>query len=140
MIVVVLIRWWTDTCPFCRTSAPALDSLHEEFGEQGLAVIGMYHPKPARDVTPEHARRAAKRLGISFPVAIDDRWEHLRRWWLSRGGRRATSVSFLLDRHGDVRYVHPGPVFALPGQGDERAVADYREIRSRVRALLAEAD
>ncbi len=36
---VVLLRWWTDTCPFCARSAPALVELHERYADRGLVVV-----------------------------------------------------------------------------------------------------
>ena len=42
---VVLVRWWTDTCPYCTRSAPALVEFHERYAERGLTVVGIYHPR-----------------------------------------------------------------------------------------------
>ena len=33
---VILIRWWTETCPFCSRSAPALNEFHDTFKDKGL--------------------------------------------------------------------------------------------------------
>ncbi len=46
---VVLVRWWTDTCPFCASSAPALRALHDEYADRGLQLIGVFHPKGLPD-------------------------------------------------------------------------------------------
>ena len=43
-------------------------------------------------------------------VVIDGDWSQLEKWWLGTGKRQATSVSFLVDVEGVVRFVHPGPV------------------------------
>ena len=53
---VVLVRWWTDTCPFCASSAPALRQLHEQYSAKGLTVIGVFHPKAGRDGPLDVAR------------------------------------------------------------------------------------
>ena len=53
---VVLIRWWTDTCPFCASSAPALRALHDQYSARGLTVIGVFHPKAGRDDPLDVAR------------------------------------------------------------------------------------
>ena len=39
---------------------------------------------------------------------MDENWSVLKKLWLSTGHRPATSVSFLVDREGVVRFVHPG--------------------------------
>lgn len=131
---VVLVRWWTDTCPFCRATAPALNRLQEDFGADGLVVIGVFHPKPPTRVSTNRLESAVERLGIAFPVAVDDDWSVLRRWWLDTGDRSATSFSFLLDREGKIRFVHPGPVFSL--EGNPSAVADYRRVRAHIETLI----
>lgn len=47
---------------------------------------------------------------MDFPVAIDPEWQTLKRYWFDRASdeERWTSVSFLIDQQGIVRYVHPG--------------------------------
>ena len=137
---VVLVRWWTDTCPFCRRSAPALNEFHQRYGARGLVVIGMYHPKPIRRlVTEELVRDGAKERGFRFPIAIDRDWSILSRWWLDGSPRRATSVSFLIDRRRVIRYVHPGPAFHREVlHGDDRPRADFLELQGMIEKLLSE--
>src|SRR5436190_14489509 len=47
---VVLIRFWTDQCPFCRASGPVLSRWGDKYRGQGLVVIDIYHPKPPHAV------------------------------------------------------------------------------------------
>jgi thiol-disulfide isomerase/thioredoxin len=145
----VLVRFWTTGCPFCRAAAPVLNELQRDLGPRGLRVIGIYHPKPPREVSRETVEEAARRLGFTFPVAADPDWRTLHAWWLDvpdatddlpqrdppptgnakaidqRGGQTApsrgyrrdtprgwTSVSFLLDRRGVVRWIHPGGAYS----------------------------
>lgn len=105
---VVLLRFWTDTCPFCEASAPILADLHERYARQGLAVIGIYTPKPPRAVDRAFVARAAQVFGMNFPIGLDPSWETLTRYWLSESERDWTSVSFLIDRRGIIRFIHPG--------------------------------
>jgi thiol-disulfide isomerase/thioredoxin len=108
---LTLYRWWTDTCPFCESSLPALDSLREKYGERGLRVIGVYHPKPpSKNISEIEVLDGAKAREFKGDVVIDDDWSQLKKWWLETGKRSATSVSFLVDSEGIVRFVHPGPV------------------------------
>jgi thiol-disulfide isomerase/thioredoxin len=137
---VVLIRFWTDTCPFCEATAPALRQLDAEFAARGLMVIGMYHPKPPGTRRPVAAvEQAVRRWGWRFPVALDSDWNTLNAFWLSTGDRSATSASFIMDRHGLIRFVHPGPEFHPAGPPDHsRCRSDYQDVRRAVQALLAE--
>jgi peroxiredoxin len=107
---VLVVRWWTGSgCPYCAESAPSLNALWEKYRDQGLIVIGMYHHKDPEPLTREHVEGQVKRLGIRFPVAIDSDWKTLHLWWLDRQTAAAwTSVTFVIDRDGVVRHVHPG--------------------------------
>src|SRR5688500_11984861 len=48
---VVVLRNFTNGCPFCVTTIPALEQIHRDFGPRGVVVLGVYHPKPPRPVT-----------------------------------------------------------------------------------------
>lgn len=137
---VVLIRFWTDTCPFCRATAPALVEIDRDYRERGVTVIGMYHPKPRGSTrsTAEVAEVVAEH-GWRFPVAVDPRWEVLDAFWLAHRSRDYTSVSFVLDRDGVIRYVHPGPEYHPGGPPEHEACRrDHAEVRAALEALLAE--
>lgn len=137
---VVLVRFFTDTCPFCRATAPALAELDEEYRARGVTVVGMYHPKPrGTPRTPEQVEAVVKGWGWRFGVALDLDWAVLDAYWLAQGDRDYTSVSFVVDREGVVRFVHPGPEFHDGGPADhEQCRQDYRDVRAALDALLAE--
>lgn len=132
-----IVRWWTDGCPYCKASLPALEALRRELGPRGLRVVGVYHPKPPRSVHAEVAVETARSLGFEGPLAVDADWEVLRHFWLATGERDATSVTFLLDADGVVRWVHPGPQL-FPSDEEQYAQedADYRDLRAAVEGLL----
>jgi peroxiredoxin len=140
---VVLIRWWTDACPFCAATAPALRELDRKYGHRGLQVIGIFHPKPAGDWSVERMQVAGKRLGLNFPVALDGDWTALRRWWPDLEKRGWTSVSFVVDETGVIRYVHPGGEFhEAPGGNDAQHAQcerEYGNIDRVIQRLLAQA-
>jgi peroxiredoxin len=127
---VVLIRWWTQGCPFCAATAPALRKLQQDYGDRGLQVIGIYHPKPAGDWDRSKFEAATREKQFTFPVALDADWTALQRWWLFQK-RDWTSVSFLLDRSGTIRYVHPGGEFHEGDQGGlDNHAACQRDLRT----------
>ena len=70
---VVLVRWWTETCPFCASSAPALRAINEQYSPRGLTVIGVYHPKADRDSPLECCSRGAGRGGSRTGFSNRDR-------------------------------------------------------------------
>jgi peroxiredoxin len=138
---VLLLRWWTSGCPLCTATATALRKLQSEYGDRGLQVIGIYHPKPAGDWDMNKVESASKEKQFTFPVALDGDWSALKRWWLSQD-RDFTSVSFLVDRKGTIRYVHPGGEFHEGTHGalanHESCQRDFRIIETEIARLLAE--
>jgi len=129
---VVLIRWWTAAhCPFCLNSAPALKEFYEKYHQKGLEVIGMYHHKSSDPFTKDDVQKHTDDFGFAFPVAIDYQWKTLRKWWLDTRDRGWTSVTFLIDRKGIIRHIHPGGQYV---KGDE----DYKELKEKIELLLDE--
>ncbi|MCB1552803.1 MAG: TlpA family protein disulfide reductase [Xanthomonadales bacterium] len=141
---VVLVRWWTDTCPFCASSAPALRTLQAEYADRGLQVIGVFHPKAGRDdpLDVDRVRRAVQARQFTFPIAIDWHWRTgtLHDWWLSGPERPATSVTFILDKQGVIRFIHPGMEYHDPNGAAQHAVCanDMGRIRAVIERLAAE--
>lgn len=129
---VVLVRWWTaPECPHCAATAPALNQLHQNYSTKGLVVLGIYHHKSSTPLEPSDVAAHANRFGMQFPLAIDRDWTTLNCWWLKSGDRPWTSVSFLLDRDGVIRHIHPGGRY-------EVGSADFREMEAQVQKLLKE--
>ncbi len=130
---VVLVRWFMSSeCPYCSATAPSLVELDKDYADKGLTVVGMYHHKSEGPLVVEDVRKLAQdHYGFRFPVAIDDDWRTLKRWWLDTHPDSWTSVSFLLDRRGTVRFVHLGGEYAPKSD-------DYRQVRGWIEALLTE--
>jgi thiol-disulfide isomerase/thioredoxin len=129
---VVLVRWWTaPECPYCRATAPALNEFYEKYHNDGFEVIGFYHHKSDEPLTLEMVKRYADNFGFKFPVAIDTDWKTLHQWWLDSAHRDFTSVSFLIDRKGVIRHIHPGGEYV---KGDKA----YSEMKSAIEKALAE--
>ncbi len=137
---VVLVRWWTDGCHYCAATLPGLETLRTRYGDRGLIVIAAYHPKPPRDVSDRRIIAFADKLGFPGPIAVDGQWSTLERYWLQGHPERDwTSVSFLIDRAGVVRWLHPGGEYHA--SSDPRHAScdlEYRGLTSTIQALLAE--
>lgn len=108
---VVVVRFWTDTCPYCRASTPALQGLAYELAGQPVVFVGPHHqaPRPRPSLAGRPAGRPA--VGVTFPLGHDADWATLRSWWLETGDRRATSATVVIGKDGKVTHVHPGPVY-----------------------------
>jgi peroxiredoxin len=111
---VVLLRFFMESsCPMCRASAPYLNEFYSAYKDDGLVVIGMYTPKPYPQKTAvETVERFVKDYGFQFPVAVDDDWATLKKFWLNHvPDADFTSVSFLIDRKGRIQYIHQGGAY-----------------------------
>jgi peroxiredoxin len=133
---VVLVRWFmSPRCPLCSATAPSLRSFDEQYRARGLRVIGFYHHKDPEPFDLARVADTVKQFGFRFPVAVDPDWRTLKDWWLGDEhhdrNRSATSASFLIDKHGVIRFVHPGGKYE-PGSDGER------ELRAAIERLLKE--
>lgn len=137
---VVLLRWWTDGCVFCVQSADALNEWHQRYADSGLVVIGLYHPKPEPGkMDPEEVREFANEKGFQFPIAIDEDWINLHKFWLHHMHKEFTSVSFLIDKKGRIRHIHPGGEYHKQiAKGHEMCVTSYEELEKQIQNALRE--
>lgn len=135
---VVLIRFWTDECRFCRNTLPTVEGLRRRYADRGFVVLGAYHPNEPRPVSDEFVLRWADELGFDGPIAVDENWDTLRRWWLDgHPDRNWVSVSFLLDREGKVRWVHGGGEYHPSSELRHRACdVSYAGLERRIEDLL----
>ena len=136
---VVLVRWWTEGCHFCKTTLPVIEGLGRAHPKD-LVVIGVFHPKPEpREVDDRHILAVARQLGFSGPIAFDRDWKTLKRYWLDANpDRNWTSVSFLIDRDGVIRWVHGGGEYH-PSSDPAHARCDleYRGLEKALASALA---
>ncbi len=134
---VTLYRWWTDECPFCRATLPAIETLRTKYAERGFRVVAVYHPKPVRAVSDKLILAAAQRIGYGGAIAVDEDWAVLKQRYLSTGRRGATSVSILVDRNGTIRFIHPGTSFFPSAKADEaQENSDYQAMEAAIGVLL----
>jgi thiol-disulfide isomerase/thioredoxin len=135
---VVVIRSFTNECPFCASTMPALEAIHRDYSDRGVIVLGVYHPKPPRAVSGKAVARFVHDLGLTFPTGIDLDWKLVESWWLSRTESSWTSVTWILDREGRIRYIHPGGEYH-PGGGPDhtRCNVDEAVVRETLDRLLA---
>jgi thiol-disulfide isomerase/thioredoxin len=137
---VVLLRWWNEGCHFCAATLPELEALRRQHADEGLVVIGVFHPKPPHEVSDRHILAVAKKLGFTGPIAVDREWTTLGRYWLDgHPERNWTSVSFLIDRDGVIRWVHGGGEYHRSDDPRHaRCVVQYHELEQALATVLAE--
>jgi peroxiredoxin len=135
---VVLLRFWLTDCALCAATAPALRDLSKRYRDRGLVVVGIHHPKSEEVRDPEVVAAAAKALGFGFPIGMDDEWQTVSASGVGTTFKRFTSVSFLIDQQGIIRFVHDGGEFhAGGGAGHEACNAAFDSLLAEIEQLLS---
>ena len=95
---VVMINFWATWCGPCRQEMPLLDELYARYQRVGFNLLGVNI-----DDDSQRAMRMVDELGIRFPVLFDERKEVSELYNVE-----AMPATILVDREGNVRYVHHG--------------------------------
>ncbi len=123
----VLVEFWAFGCSNCRNTLPWLKQVAERYGDHGLAIIAVHTPEFAAEHGRAAVSRAVERLGIEYPVLIDDD----SRFW-SAMANRYWPAFYLFDGDGRLVASRIGELHA------GRAGADTFE--SEIRRLLPGGD
>src|SRR5476651_1404859 len=70
---VVLVDFWTYTCINCIDLLPYVKAWNQKYKDQGLVVVGVHTPEYPFERNTDNVKTAIKRLGITYPVAQDNR-------------------------------------------------------------------
>jgi cytochrome c biogenesis protein CcdA/thiol-disulfide isomerase/thioredoxin len=100
---VVLIDFWTYSCINCLRTLPHLKAWDQAYRDDGLTIIGVHSPEFAFERVPGNVRTAVRKLGIRYPVALDNDFETWRAY-----ANEYWPAKYLIDRTGRVRYFHFG--------------------------------
>jgi peroxiredoxin len=113
---VVMINFWATWCGPCRQEMPLLAQLHDKYEPLGFTMLGV-------NVEPDSAAAVdwLKGVPVKFPILFDTDSAVAGRF-----GVEGMPSSVLVDRNGQVRYIHRGYK-----PGDEAKYADM--IRSLVK-------
>jgi len=95
---VVYLDFWASWCTPCLAALPALEELRKEFPADQFAVIAVNV-----DQDPEKALRLLEKHKIGYPSATDPEGKLPETF-----GLKTMPTSYLIDRQGVVRLVHPG--------------------------------
>ncbi len=64
---LVVLDFWSTTCPHCRNAMPMMQKLHDRYAERGVAVIGVN----CREKEPVDAAAYVRGKGFNYPVLVD---------------------------------------------------------------------
>ncbi len=100
---VVLVDFWTYSCVNCLRTLPHLRAWDRTYRDDGLTIVGVHSPEFAFEREPDNVRGAVRKLGIHYPVALDNDFVT----WTNYGNQY-WPAKYLIDRSGRVRYYHFG--------------------------------
>lgn len=119
---VVLVDFWTFACYNCLNALPHVKELYAKYKDKGFVVIGVHTPELAHERVLANVRTEVKRLGIEYPVVIDNDYHIWRafhnQYW---------PAAYYADAKGTLRFYHFGE-------------GRYEEQDKVVARLLAERD
>jgi thiol-disulfide isomerase/thioredoxin len=117
---VVLVDFWAYSCVNCIDVLPHVKDWNQKYKDQGLVVVGVHTPEYPFERQTDNVTAAVKRLGITYPVAQDNRYAtwnaYDNQYW---------PAFYLVDKKGRVVYTHFGE-------------GDYNATETKIKALLAE--
>jgi cytochrome c biogenesis protein CcdA/thiol-disulfide isomerase/thioredoxin len=100
---VVVVDFWTYSCINCLRSIPYVKAWAEKYKDQGLVVIGVHTPEFAFEKSEANVRQNVRRLGVTYPVAMDNDfavWRAFRnQYW---------PAHYFIDAQGRIRHHHFG--------------------------------
>ncbi len=120
---VTVVQFWTYGCFNCVNTLPAMRQLYENYGDDGLEIVGVHAPEFSYERDPDNVAQALVDLDVTWPVALDTERLNFRSWQDS--GRRFWPRTYIIDSEGNIRFDHIGE-------------GKYTEIDETVARLLAE--
>jgi thiol-disulfide isomerase/thioredoxin len=101
---VVMLNIWATWCAPCRDEIPVLQALHEQYGRDGLEIVGVSVDARGEDA---RIRDFARGMRMTYPIwhDPDDRVSSLYR-------AIGVPATYLIDREGILRWRRIGPIEA----------------------------
>lgn len=100
---VVLLEMWTFGCINCQRVIPHIRQWHQQYGDQGLEVIGNHYPEFAYEQDLGNLAEAVDRFQIEYPVVQDNQGINWRAY-----DNHYWPTTYLIDKQGHLRYQHIG--------------------------------
>jgi thiol-disulfide isomerase/thioredoxin len=115
---VVLVDFWEYTCVNCLRTLPYLREWYKRYAGDGFVIVGVHTPEFTFSGDSKNVEAATKRLGVTWPVALD-------------------SNDAIWNRYGNNSWPHE-LLFAQNGHRVESVIGEggYPETEAKIQALL----
>ena len=100
---VVLVDFWAYSCINCQRAIAHVNAWYAAYRSAGFEVIGVHTPEYAFEHVPGNVAAGAKRLGIHYPIALDNGYATWNNY-----GNDSWPADYLVDASGTVRFTSIG--------------------------------
>lgn len=105
---VLFLYFWDYSCPQSLRFLPYVQEWSRKYQDAGLVTVGIHTPRFPFAKDPEKVEKALTRLGVSFPVAMDNEG-----FIAASYGIRTLPMGIIIDKYGFIRaLVHGDGNFA----------------------------
>lgn len=98
---LVWLNFWASWCPPCQAETPVLRDMDAEFGDEGLALVGI----AVQETTPDDVRAYAERYELGYRIAFDASADIFHRYRVY-----ALPTQFFIGPDGRITEVVNGPL------------------------------
>ena len=100
---VVIVDFWAYSCINCQRELPHVEAWYKDYAADGLEVVGVQTPEYAFEHVPSNVLAGARRLGLTFPVALDNSYDTWNAY-----DNQSWPAAYLIDATGKIRLVSIG--------------------------------
>ena len=100
---VIVVYFWTFGCINCKRALPSLNDLYTKYHSKGLEVIGVHTPEFAYEKVQTNIQDAMNKLGIEFPVVMDNDYSTWKSFDNNYWPRK-----YIIVPTGEIIYEHAG--------------------------------
>jgi cytochrome c biogenesis protein CcdA/thiol-disulfide isomerase/thioredoxin len=100
---VVLVDFWAYSCINCQRELPHVEAWAKAYASDGLEVVGVHTPEYAFEHVPSNVAAGVRRLGLTFPVALDNSYGTWNAY-----DNQSWPAGYLIDASGQIRHISIG--------------------------------
>ncbi len=98
---VLLVNFWATWCPPCVEELPSIQETRSAFSQEDFEVVAINAGETVNEINSFLSELATP---LDFPIVLDKRLTVYAAWQV-----RPLPTTFLVDRHGNIRYQAIGP-------------------------------
>jgi thiol-disulfide isomerase/thioredoxin len=105
---VVLVDIWGTWCPPCLSEMPTFQALHEEFGDDGLTILGVAFEEGEADAARERLQAFVSDRGAGYTILYGGSPGDVQNAFPDMKGFTGFPVELLVGRDGAIHFVRNG--------------------------------